>query len=86
MHRNCSIWHLLVGWVCFIGSNCILFRSCVNSELMGLLLFEFSGIVLCLVFNVIAVIVCWIKGGGELFLLLTIHPMKFVIGMLVLKS
>ncbi|KAJ4917790.1 Uncharacterized protein Rs2_03340 [Raphanus sativus] len=25
------------------------------------------GIVLCLVFNVIAVIVCWIKGGGELF-------------------
>lgn len=26
-----------------------------------------AGIVLCLVFNVIAVIVCWIKGGGKLF-------------------
>ncbi|KAI7982903.1 Secretory carrier-associated membrane protein 4 [Camellia lanceoleosa] len=27
----------------------------------------FEGIVLCLVFNVIAVIVCWIRGGGQKF-------------------
>ena len=46
-------------------------------------MFELSGIVLCLVFNVIAVIVCWIKGGGELFFN---YRMQFVIGMLVLKS
>jgi hypothetical protein len=25
-----------------------------------------TGIVLCLVWNFIAVIVCWIRGGGEL--------------------
>ncbi|KAH0882916.1 hypothetical protein HID58_059012 [Brassica napus] len=34
------------------------------------------GIVLCLVFNVIAVIVCWIKGGGvKIFFLATIYAL-----------
>ncbi|KAL9451025.1 hypothetical protein AB3S75_012721 [Citrus x aurantiifolia] len=43
------------------------------------------GIVLCLVFNVIAVIVCWIKGGGvKIFFLATIYallgvPMSYVL-------
>lgn len=31
----------------------------------------FVGIVLCLVFNVVAVTVCWIRGGGELIQLLS---------------
>ncbi|KAH9753171.1 Secretory carrier-associated membrane protein 4 [Citrus sinensis] len=44
-----------------------------------------KGIVLCLVFNVIAVIVCWIKGGGvKIFFLATIYallgvPMSYVL-------
>lgn len=43
------------------------------------------GIVLCLVFNVIAVIVCWIKGGGvKIFFLATIYallgcPLSYVL-------
>ncbi|KAJ4867775.1 Secretory carrier-associated membrane protein 4 [Raphanus sativus] len=36
----------------------------------------FASIVLCLVFNVIAVIVCWIKGGGvKIFFLATIYAL-----------
>ncbi|XP_044466192.1 secretory carrier-associated membrane protein 4-like [Mangifera indica] len=43
------------------------------------------GIVLCLVFNVVAVIVCWIKGGGvKIFFLATIYallgcPLSYVL-------
>ncbi|EXC26238.1 Secretory carrier-associated membrane protein 3 [Morus notabilis] len=43
------------------------------------------GIVLCLVFNVIAVIVCWIRGGGvKIFFLATIYallgiPLSYVL-------
>ncbi|KAF5947093.1 hypothetical protein HYC85_017321 [Camellia sinensis] len=44
-----------------------------------------AGIVLCLVFNVIAVIVCWIRGGGvKIFFLATIYallgcPLSYVL-------
>lgn len=71
MHKNFSTWHLLAGWVGFTNFICYSVYELYkvpSSELMDVLLFEFefSGIVLCLVFNVIAVTVCWIKGGGEL--------------------
>ncbi|KAF9685586.1 hypothetical protein SADUNF_Sadunf03G0070100 [Salix dunnii] len=44
-----------------------------------------SGIVLCLIFNLIAVTVCWIRGGGvKIFFLATIYalmgcPLSYVL-------
>lgn len=46
--------------------------------------FKISGIVLCLLFNVIATMVCWIKGGGELTLyvyILIINLMRVTVFM-----
>lgn len=37
----------------------------IFSIILSLFLY-IAGIVLCLVFNVIAVTVCWIRGGGKL--------------------
>lgn len=48
MHKNCSTWHLLVGWVGFIDFICCSvyeLNKVPSSELMHLLFkFEYSGI------------------------------------------
>lgn len=57
---------------CFsIQDHCIKFQTvslvvCCYSEGMIISIFCFgTGIVLCLIFNVIAIIVCWVRGGGK---------------------
>ncbi|KAL7243362.1 hypothetical protein ACSBR1_015705 [Camellia fascicularis] len=58
----------------------------VHAQKLQYLAFEsWLGIVLCLVFNVIAMIVCWIRGGGvKIFFLATIYallgcPLSYVL-------
>lgn len=58
----------------------------INAQKLQYLAFaSWLGIVLCLVFNVIAVIVCWVKGGGvKIFFLATIYallgcPLSYVL-------
>ncbi|CAK9153256.1 unnamed protein product [Ilex paraguariensis] len=48
-----------------------------NAQRLQYLAFaSWLGIVLCLVFNIVAVIVCWIKGGGvKIFFLATIYAL-----------
>lgn len=38
---------------------------------------SFSGIVFCLAFNVLAVTICWIRGGGEFYSLFAAAYMSF---------
>ncbi|KAI9125391.1 hypothetical protein K1719_004007 [Acacia pycnantha] len=88
MPRGCNIWHLQLGSAYFLALS-------VNAILPfsgGLSLFFYqnlnsinSGIVLCLAFNVVAVIVCWIRGGGvKIFFLAIIYallgvPLSYVL-------
>lgn len=38
----------------------------------------FAGLVLCLFFNVIAVTVCWIRGGGKCFIVYMYKPLRLL--------